>query len=417
MGGEPEATGDALAGGIVASAIGGKAIENEAIESEATESEAIQGKPIEGQAEAPARSTAHGACRNCGTTLDGRYCSTCAQPVHIHRSLVSLGHDILHGVFHFEGKIWRTIPELFFRPGRLTRRYIDGERAKFVSPMAMFLFTVFLMFAVFSITGGALVAEGRKGADDSDTNLMTSDPSDWKSGVRRSIREADKGIESLQKQLNAADVSPERRVTLESQIGDLRTARDALDAAVKSDRSKHPKPDKISKAVAGAAPEAPRSSSDDGVNVNLGWPALDRKLTDGLRQLNENPELLLYKLKSNGYKFSWALIPMSVPFLWLMFFWRRDIRLYDHAIFVTYSITFVMLLVVLLSIGAALGVSSSISQSALAFVPPIHLYKQLRGAYGVSRTGAFVRLFLLMISICIVLLLFSILLLTLGALD
>lgn len=34
-------------------------------------------------------------------------------------------HNILHGVFHFEGKIWRTIPELCFRPGRLIRRYID----------------------------------------------------------------------------------------------------------------------------------------------------------------------------------------------------------------------------------------------------------------------------------------------------
>jgi hypothetical protein len=69
---------------------------------------------------------------------------------------VHLGHDILHGVFHFEGKMWRTLPELFFHPGRLTRRYIDGERAKFVSPMALYLFTVFLMFAVFSFTASSM---------------------------------------------------------------------------------------------------------------------------------------------------------------------------------------------------------------------------------------------------------------------
>ncbi len=57
-------------------------------------------------------------------------------------------HDLLHGVLHFEGKIWRTLPMLAWRPGELTRRYIDGERAKFVSPIALFLFSVFLMFAV-----------------------------------------------------------------------------------------------------------------------------------------------------------------------------------------------------------------------------------------------------------------------------
>ena len=34
------------------------------------------------------------------------------------------------------------------RPGELTRRYIEGERAKFISPLALFLFSVFLLFAV-----------------------------------------------------------------------------------------------------------------------------------------------------------------------------------------------------------------------------------------------------------------------------
>ena len=64
-------------------------------------------------------------------------------------------HDLLHGVLHFEGKIWRTLPMLAWRPGELTRRYIDGERARFVSPIALFLFCVFLMFAVASLTGGS----------------------------------------------------------------------------------------------------------------------------------------------------------------------------------------------------------------------------------------------------------------------
>ena len=36
---------------------------------------------------------------------------------------------------------------LAWRPGELTRRYIDGQRARFISPIALFLFCVFLMFA------------------------------------------------------------------------------------------------------------------------------------------------------------------------------------------------------------------------------------------------------------------------------
>ena len=38
-------------------------------------------------------------------------------------------------------------------PGLMTRRYIAGERARFISPVALYLFTVFAMFAVLNFTG------------------------------------------------------------------------------------------------------------------------------------------------------------------------------------------------------------------------------------------------------------------------
>ena len=91
-----------------------------------------------------------GACPNCGVERIGAYCHGCGQPGHLHKNIMGLVHDIAHGVFHFDGKMWRTLPMLVWRPGELTRRYVDGERAKFVSPMALFLFSVFLMFAVVS---------------------------------------------------------------------------------------------------------------------------------------------------------------------------------------------------------------------------------------------------------------------------
>src|SRR3546814_17628486 len=43
---------------------------------------------------------------------------------------------------------------LLFRPGALTRRYVAGERARFVSPLALFLFLVFVMFAMIHVLAG-----------------------------------------------------------------------------------------------------------------------------------------------------------------------------------------------------------------------------------------------------------------------
>ena len=110
---------------------------------------AIEPVAGEGANSDPGR-THESACLNCGTALLGSHCHACGQPAHVHRSLSAFFHDLLHGVFHFEGKLWRTLPMLAWRPGRLTREYIDGRRASYVSPIAVFLFVVFLMFAVVS---------------------------------------------------------------------------------------------------------------------------------------------------------------------------------------------------------------------------------------------------------------------------
>jgi hypothetical protein len=118
-----------------------------------------------GRAMEPRSGEGHGArhdmCLNCGTALTGPHCHHCGQAGHVHRSLGAIGHEIVHGVFHFEGKFWRTLPLLAWRPGDLTRRYVAGERARFVSPMAIFLFSIFAMFAVFSFAGIAAPTDMR----------------------------------------------------------------------------------------------------------------------------------------------------------------------------------------------------------------------------------------------------------------
>ena len=83
--------------------------------------------------------------------------------------------------------------------------------------------------------------------------------------------------------------------------------------------------------------------------------------------------------------------------MWLLFFWRRDIHLYDHAIFITYSITLHDDVPDPAVARRAFGVSAAIWGTALGIVPPLHLYKQLRHAYKLSRFGAWLRLFLLSI--------------------
>src|SRR3546814_19115032 len=66
----------------------------------------------------------------------------------------------------------------------------------------------------------------------------------------------------------------------------------------------------------------------------------------GIAKAQTNPGLMLYKVQANAYKFAWALIPLSIPFLWLLYPFSRRFHAYDHFVFVTYSISFMLLLFV-----------------------------------------------------------------------
>lgn len=321
---------------------------------------------------------AESTCLNCGTALVGSYCHACGQQGHLHRTLGAFWHDLAHGVLHIEGKIWQTLPMLFFKPGELTRRYVHGQRARFVSPLALFLFSVFFMFAVFGIMGNSLQTP----------NVNAKGNAEFTKSVEQSKADLQKELDTIDAKIAAPSAKGEK-------IGELRRERANVAGMLR---------------LVGGGPTVFSEKSGQILGFKTGWGRLDK----GIEKANENPNLLLYKLQTNAYKFSWMLIPISVPFVWMLFFWRFDLKLYDHAIFVTYSLAFMTLLATFATIASTLGTAGVTLASLLFFVPPVHIYKQLKGAYGLSRFGAFVRMFLLTISSTIVIVLFVLLLVGLG---
>lgn len=333
-----------------------------------------------------------GNCLNCGAALTGAYCHQCGQKGHVHRTLRAFGHDLMHGVLHFEGKIWRTLPMLAWHPGALTRRYIDGERARFVSPLALFLFSVFLMFAVFSAIGGPFHAN---------VTPMTSAQS--LQDVRREAASLGTRAATLTRQRAALIARRQSTGEVDEALAELRGDQRDLDRA-----------ERLLRAAATHGPGAAPVEADlSDFRVQTPWPWLNH----GLEEARANPSLLAYKLQTDAYKFSWALIPISVPFVWLMFAWRRRYKLYDHTVFVTYSIAFMTLLVVALSLLRPLTGSDALGALALTFVPPVHMYRQLKGAYALRTFSALWRTIALLIFALIAGTLFFLLLLTLGLLG
>jgi hypothetical protein len=297
--------------------------------------------------------THESACLNCGTRLIGEHCHSCGQRAHVHRTIGAFFHDLLHGVLHFEGKTWRTLPMLAWRPGELTRRYIDGERARFVSPLGLFLFTVFLMFVVFSSLGGPL-------------------PPDTMSQVQTGMTESAKAIRGqvveLERRRDAMAAAGQPVGEVEAQLEQQRKEADLMDQVQR-----------------------------EGLLRGFGHRIVD-DLPEGfwkkaVEKFNKDPALTIYKLQNNAYKFSWLLVPIMVPFVWLLFLWRRrHWQLYDHTVFVTYQLSFQSLSLVLFATLGRAGVPFRLLMLAFFIIASVNVHRQFRGAYQLSWFSAFWRM-------------------------
>ena len=99
------------------------------------------------------------ACANCHYVFvagePDEFCPRCGQQNH--EVNIGFGHvieEFLEGVFHFDGKVFRTAGLLLFKPGQLTKRFFEGHRTPYVPPIRLYVFISFVFFALLALLRG-----------------------------------------------------------------------------------------------------------------------------------------------------------------------------------------------------------------------------------------------------------------------
>lgn len=251
-------------------------------------------------------------CMDCGAALAGKHCHRCGQHEGAPRSLRHAAHEALHGVLHLDGKVWRTLPLLAFRPGRLVREYVYGRRTRYVGPFATFLVAVLALVVM----------------------------------------------------LGFAPDGPQTRTARSPAAAALASGIDQVGAAADAVA------DRVVRAV--ATPEQ-------------------------LRRLELDQGYSAYKLRSLGSKLSVLIVPIALPVLWLLFCWRREIRLYDHVVFLLYEMSVLAFL-----LGAARLWRTTFVEPLillLLVLPLLHVLVALKDAYVLSWPGALARTALFFVGI------------------
>jgi hypothetical protein len=308
-------------------------------------------------------------CRNCGEPVAQRHCPRCGQlAASFHRPFYALIAESISDSLALDGRIARTIPLLLFRPGRLSRQYSEGQRARYVPPFRLFLLSSLLFyFVVFAVVG---------------SSSFMQNAADWQVDGERLSADERQALLEIFEDADGDLQSPEVQSILRDLRAEVQDEKGAPDAASQSDSAATDAVEDIEESDAGEA---------GGTN-------------DAVRRVATSPRLFAAAVETWAPRFSLLLVPLSVLALSLIYAWRRRIYVYDHAIHALHLHSWMYL-----AATAAIASSPLLGGWAAGLfllTLPVYTMFSLRGAYGTGYFQSFLRMLFLALFwfICLVVL-------------
>jgi hypothetical protein len=281
-------------------------------------------------------------------------------------------------MFHLDGRLSRTLPDLFLRPGRLAKDYMDGRIARHVPPFRTFL--VALLLYIFAAEHAVHEELAREATRKAATAARLATPQGRAAEAASERAEAAKDHAD-----DLADAAKDRAEDLKDpdEKSDKVEARYAKQAA-KADARYAIAMDKAARVAQGLPPE---TSAEAASHAGVELPAKRGQWFDaGLHKATANPEYYLAVLFTWGHRMAALLLPIVALTLALAYRNRPKFFIHDHALVAMDLLSFTFLTN---AVGFILPLP--LMGPWLVFVAlwtPVNLFQTLRGAYGSSLLGA-----------------------------
>ena len=118
-------------------------------------------------------------CLNCGHPLTGneKYCPECGQKNK--GSKITFGsfiREVFNGFISFDGKFWTTLIPLIIKPGKVSRDFIDGKRARYTNPFQFYISVSIIFFLILGAANKYQELQDFNGNESSGFTLINFDP-------------------------------------------------------------------------------------------------------------------------------------------------------------------------------------------------------------------------------------------------
>jgi hypothetical protein len=101
-------------------------------------------------------------CLNCGAPLSGPFCAQCGQrDIPPYPTVRELATDAISEFSGWDGRLLNTIRALVMHPGLLTHEFLEGRRARYISPLRLYLSASVVYFLLAATAPDIRLGDGR----------------------------------------------------------------------------------------------------------------------------------------------------------------------------------------------------------------------------------------------------------------
>lgn len=316
-------------------------------------------------------------------TGDENFCPNCGQENKSNKiTFGSFLHEIFAGFTSWDAKFWRTIIPLITKPGRVSKDYIQGKRARYTNPFRFYLTTSIIFFLLIGINDTYNRFKKMSGNEIATVNpiepKIDSITEQKKDSIAiETVENVKKRLDSINKtyntQIDTSDIKIPKKGKINYTIGGSEASK------MVRFRKKHPNL---------TIDQALDSLKMDKNFMNRFWYSK----TDILESVENNPEELkkLFKdMLSYASIALFFLLPILALFLKLLYI-RRNFTYVEHLVFVFHIQTVFFLLATIFFLASLIKASGLfLTIFLLAFL--LYLYKAMRKFYEQRRFKTIVK--------------------------
>ncbi len=161
-------------------------------------------------------------CENCGRPRADRFCPQCGQNDRTYsRSLFPVLGELVRESFEFDGRLAQTLKLLLFKPGRLSTEFSRNRRARYMTPVRLYLFTSVIFFLTMSLVMSR-VSDLRDGDPDQDLSSSLAEiPGEVMDSLQVAMDSLQALVPGIELQIDGDDVPVSAEIS-ESGIAALR---------------------------------------------------------------------------------------------------------------------------------------------------------------------------------------------------